>query len=274
MLRCRWGHSIWACQCGRIALDPDQDTPPQDQPSPDSPLPDPVAQLDQERAERLRLEGENRQLRDQLTAKPREPAKPEPAGLTAEEVEKALQGGEITQAQAMRLLARIESRQAAQEHEAERTQQDALARATTKISRYVSQNPELKDRNSPLMRRVAQELRLVEADYGMNPEDPRAQALAIERVVGPRPGGDTVQDEREYERLRRSGGLGGFDAGEAGGRRPHEPQPKSKGERIFTLLLPEFQTFYIQLRGSKELAIKTLEHADEANLRKAGRFAA
>ena len=76
-------------------------------------------------------------------------------------------------------------------------------------------------------------------------------------------------DPREFERRRHPGGGGGGTFGE-------EPPPpekaKSPGERIFNNLLPEFQKFYLETRGSKEAAIKTLEHADEHQMRKQGRF--
>ena len=247
---------------------PDDDAP--ETPAEES-SPDPVALLEQERAERLRLEGETRRLQAELEAATRPaPAPKDP--LTADEVQRALDAGEVTQGQALRLFAKIEGRAAALETEREREDQAALRRANAKIAAAVVAYPALKDRNSPLMRQVDEALRVVERDEGMNPEDPRAQALALERVVGRGKGAEV--DDREYDRLRRSGGVGGFGNADDDGRggRP-QPTAKSKGERIWNSLLPEFQTFYLSLRGTKELAIKTLEYADEAMLRKAGRMA-
>ena len=247
--------------------DEDEPTPLLDEPA----APDLAAQLESERAERLRLEGETRRLHAEVDAAAR-PAPTPKDPLTADEVQRALDAGEITQGQALRLFAKIEGRNAALDLDRERDDQAALRRANATIAAAVGAYPELKDRQSPLMRRVAEELQVVQTDYGMNPEDPRAQALALERVVGRGKGADV--DDREYDRLRRSGGVGGFGSADDDGRGgPRKPEPKSKGERIFNALLPEFQTFYLQFRGSKEAAIKTLEYADEATLRKHGRMA-
>lgn len=76
-------------------------------------------------------------------------------------------------------------------------------------------------------------------------------------------------DTREYERRRHPGGGGGGTFTEDP---PPAPKPKPKGETIFDRLLPEYQDFYVKTRGSKEAAIRTLEHADERLMRRQGRF--
>ena len=231
--------------------------------------PDPREEIERERAERLRLEGENRQLREQL--KP-PPAAPSQDDLTPEKIEETYQKGEITESHRIRLLAKAEARAEIQAQQRLSAEQRTVTSANRKIQQAVSTYPELRDRQSPLMRQVADELAVLVEEYGMSADDPRTQALAIERTTEGK--GSTMSDTREHDRLRRGGGLGGFGGGDDRGKDRHsQPEPKTKGERIFNALLPEFQKFYIDFRGSKDAAIKTLEHADEASLRKAGRMA-
>lgn len=240
--------------------------------------PDPKEELEREKAERLRLEGENRRLREEAAARPQD-LPPQPISLdqmSLAQLEAALreteEDGNITEAQRSRLLARLETQRMYRQREAKEHQDDNLSRSRKKLREAVAHHPELKDRASPLMQKVGAELDRLGEQFGLSPEDERTQALAVEHVLE---GRMTVTDERDYDRLRRGGGVGGIGTGGGddgrGGR--GKPEPKSKGERIFSLLLPEHQQFYIDLRGSKEAAIKTLEHADEAQLRKAGRMA-
>ena len=236
------------------------------------------AQIERERNERLRLEGENRQLREQGERGRQPQNQPRQLeDLSPAEVDAALAETEkdenITEAQRTRLLARLEGRRSFLQQQEKARQAEVVGRANKKIQEAISKHPELRDRNSPLMQKVGQELDVLQDQFGMGLDDPRTQALAIERALGPEKASDMANDQ-EYDRLRRGGGLGGGTPGgsETQSGRPPKNEPKSKGERIFNALLPVHQEFYVKLRGSKEAAIKTLNHADEAALRKAGRM--
>ena len=222
-----------------------------------------------------RLRGENAALREPR----REPAPPTPpADRPATElaaIEKAFAAGEIGEAERSIRLGALGAEAALDRRDRQAREQAATAhadqarqRSGQKIAAYLDRHPGLQDANGPEMQRVIPHLRAVAEEFGLETTDPHAQVLALERTFGPMDRSPVV-DQREFERRRRLvGGGGGM-----GGEEPPPPAPKeSFGERIFNSLLPEYQQFYVTTRGSKEAAIKTLQHADEHQMRKQGRF--
>ena len=265
-----------------VVDEPPVETPPAEPPTPAQPPPAPTAEehLAQIREENARLRGENATLRETR----REPAKPEPppaADPPADEyetIERAFAAGQLSEAERTIRLGALGARaelarhaQEARQLEAHKRSEQAQQRSTQRIGTYMQRIPALGDARSPEFQRT---LTAVDAVLEEHPEytgreDPRAQALALERTFGPLDRSPHV-DHREFERRRQPGGGGG------GGTLAEEPaapaKPKSYGEQVFDRLLPEFQKFFLDTRGSKEAAIRTLEHADEHLMRKQGRF--
>lgn len=238
---------------------------------------------DDPRAENERLRLENARLQGELAAR-REPttaAKPEPAPATTTPYEDELKAikadyaaGAIDDATYHVKLSRLGTRMEWEEQEKERLRRDrrqaVVQHNSQKISAYMQRYPGLADPNGADMRRVQPHLHAVCEEMDLQPTDPRAQALALERAYGPLTARNDMPDHREFERRRHP--VGGVPSG-GGGEEAPKPKEKSKGERIFDRLLPEFQQFYITTRGSREAAVKTLEYADEHLMRKQGRFA-
>ena len=262
---------------------PPAEPPPAEPPTPAPPPPAPTAeeQLAQIREENARLRGENATLRETR----REPATPEtpppaadPLAAEYEAIERDFGAGKLDEREHTIRLGALGARaelarhaQEARQLEAHKRSEQAQQRSTQRIGTYMQRIPALGDARSPEFQRT---LTAVDAVLEEHPEytgreDPRAQALALERTFGPLDRSPHV-DHREFERRRQPGGGGG------GGTFAEEPaapaKPKSYGEQVFDRLLPEFQKFFLDTRGSKEAAIRTLEHADEHLMRKQGRF--
>lgn len=262
-------------EAGTVVATEPIDAEPHEEPT----QPDYAAEAARLREENARLAGENRGLREsRREPEPPKPAAPaDPYATEFNQIEDAYRAGTISDAErTMRLaslgteatLARREKQQ--QEQTAKQRADQAKQRAGQKVAAYVTKFPGLQNPAGQEMGRVNPHLRAVCDELDLAPEDERAQALALERAFGPIDR-SLPMDHRDFERRRYPVGGGGGGGGD-------EPQPtpkgKSKGERVFEKLLPEYQTLYIQQRGSKEAAIKTLEYADETLMRRMGRFAA
>lgn len=258
---------------------PFADAPPADAPPVVEP-PAPTAEADAARLreENARLAGENRVLRETRrdppppATTPVAPVDPHAAEFAA--IERAFAAGDISDAQRTMRLGALGAEATLAKHAAEaleaqvRTRDEqARARSSQTIAVYLQRRPGLSDPNGPEMQRVRPHLHAVAEEFGLDTEDPRAQVIALERTYGPLNRSPHV-DPREFERRRHAGGGGGMFADEPA----PLPTPKSQGERLWNNLLPEYQAFFVTTRGSKEAAIKTLEHADEHQMRKQGRF--
>jgi hypothetical protein len=243
-------------------LTPPVETPPEPA---QAPAPDPNELLAAERLRAARLEGELQALRSGRQAPPAHA----PAPLTRETIENEYARGHITDAQRIEALADLRADARLAEWRQRDVEDRTRADANDAIQTYVTKHPDLANAQSSLIQSVNAELEAMRRrNPKIDPKDPRDQLLAVERVLGKQtPAGP---DQREWNRRRIAVGGGG-------GMTPETPapqqKPKSKGEDIFDRLKPEIQRYFIETnRGDKTLALKQLEHADEAKLAKAGRF--
>lgn len=200
-------------------LDPPAD-PPTDPPA-DPPPPTIEERLVQERERAARLEGELAALR----AQPKPPAAPnkdrtldeltaEELDVTASKIEQQIDAGEITAGRGARILGQIEAARGARLREARETRERPLRTAEGKLAEQIRKHPELRQAGSDLLTKVTAELPAVEEEFGFGPDDPRAQLIAVERIVG-RLGGGSGMDGREF--ARRNAPTGGVGTGPAGG---------------------------------------------------------
>ena len=219
-----------------------------------------------------RLREENARLAGRLeeVARPKpEPVKPKV--YTPAEVEELFSNQQITDIQRIAYYAdrNYEARRA-QEREQE-TREAPEHAAAQDLQEYIDKHPDLSNPDSELIGKVKAELGHLAARYGKDTTTKLTQLEAVRNVVGGhRLGGGSVE-AREFSRRRQLGGGGGGPAaGEEG-----KPKPKSKGADLFDRMTPDAQASWLHMRGSKEAAVKTLEHATDdsvALMRKAGRF--
>jgi hypothetical protein len=260
--------------------DTDVDEPLVDQPPvEETPAPPPVPPVPDEAA---RLREENARLRGQvdvLSTRPAAPPPPppvvDPIAAEYETIERDFAAGNVSEAARTMRLGQLGARSELARHAREERETQARTReehsrqrGNHTIGGYIEKYPSLRDPNSPEMARVMPALRAVSEEFDWPIEDPRAQALALERTYGPLTRSPLV-DTREFERRRHPGGGGG---GTYTDEPPGQGKPKSKGQDVWDRLTKTSQDFFVAFRGSKEAAIKTLEHADEEQFRQKGRF--
>ena len=258
---------------GPVVQDPPVEDPPVDIPPVEVPsTPTAEEEATRLREENARLRGENTALREtrREVSAPTPPAPPaDPHAAELEAIEHQFAAGQISEAVRTVRLGALGAKTTLDRHAAETRETALRQRSGQRVAAYLARIPGLNDASGAEMAKVIPHLREVVEEFGLDATDLRAQALALERTFGPldrRPPVDT----REFERRRHPAGGGG---GGTFGEEPAAPaKPKSTGERLFENLLPEFQQFYLTTRGSKEAAIKTLEFADEHQMRKQGRF--
>lgn len=238
-------------------------TPPESEPEVDS-----AAELQKLREQNASLKGELSGLRETRVAPPASTVTvPEPME-TVDGVEAAFVKGEITDSQRIRLLSRIEVREQTAQEDASRRQQDTARKTNEKLAGYVEKYPALKDRSSPLLQKVSDELRTM-AESGLDPQDVRMQVLAVEKVIAR---ATTTQDPEEFNRRRIPVGGGGGASGNDG-LAPRKPQENQKGKDLFKNLTSEAQAFYKDYHvGDMEKVYRTLGFADEGILRRSGRL--
>ena len=244
---------------------PAEPIPPAEPPAP--PADEAMTRL---REENARLRGEVAALREpRPAATPTAPPPADPHAAELEAIERDFASGQISEAVRTMRLGALGAKTTLDRHAAETRETALRQRSGQRVAAYLARIPGLNDASGAEMAKVIPHLREVVEEFGLDATDLRAQALALERTFGPldrRPSVDT----REFERRRHPAGGGG---GGTFGEEPAAPaKPKSTGERLFENLLPEYQQFYVSTRGSKEAAIKTLEFADEHQMRKQGRF--
>jgi len=215
------------------AGDTEVDDPPADPPVDDDPPADPPAdpaadaraEADRERAERLRLEGEVRALREKTNG----PGQPPSFEDRQRAIEQDFASGKLTEAQRIDKLADLRVDQRLSERDAAAAQAKPVEVAGERLDALLTQYPDLNTPGSELLTKVSAQLRDL-AGLGFDPKDVRTQLLATERVVGGhRMGGGTG---REFHRQRTPtgghGGHGGGNGGDGGKPDPLKHVPKAQ----------------------------------------------
>ena len=138
-------------------------------------------QLESERIERVRLEERLRTLEEVSRATPPVPAE---RIFTPQEVQAAIDAGQVSAAEGMTYLAKQEAKRVI----AEQLQATQAARpfqmATSEVTEYMQHLPWTKDYNSPEFQQVKAEYNRLVTDLGYA-NDIRTQAVALRAVVGP-----------------------------------------------------------------------------------------
>ena len=137
-------------------------------------------QLESERLERVRLEERLKTL-EEVSKKPAE----QPQRIyTPQEVQAAIDAGQVSQIEGMTYLARVEAQRALEAERSKAAAQKPFERATSEVNEYMAHLPWTKDRSSPEFIRVAAEYQSLVQDYGFA-DDIRTQRIALEKVAGP-----------------------------------------------------------------------------------------
>jgi hypothetical protein len=137
------------------------------------------ADLEQERAERIRVEERARLLEEQRN----KPAQTEKERIyTADEVEAAVTAGTITRSQATVYLARVEAQRVRDEEVGRQRALAPIEKARAVVTEYCNLIPALNDDHSPEFRKVLAEYQEMIAD-GF-PDDFRTRAAAAQAVMG------------------------------------------------------------------------------------------
>jgi hypothetical protein len=219
--------------------DPEPAPEPEPDPQPDpEPEPDHVAELARLREENARLQGE---IAGRAAAPP--PAPPKPAtqrtldDMSVDELDRAraeveakIDTGDLTASRGASLLGEIAAVRREKLRDARDAAQAPLRAAETKLRDYIGKYPDLGRKGSELLGKVAAELPDVVQTFGFSADDPRAQVIAVERVVaGPRLGGGSVTDL-----ARRKIPVGGAGSGPAGGAgATSKPDPVKEVEKLY-----------------------------------------
>ncbi len=227
-------------------------------------VPDPTAAALAEtarlREHAARLEGEIAALRaapppkSTSGAAPRNPADMSVAELDemAATVQAEIDAGSVTPGAGLRALGRIEAHRLDRERQAREATERPIRTATKKLDEYISRYPDLKQTGSDLLTKVRRELNGVTEEFGFDITDPRAQLIAVERVVGGHKMGGT--DASEIARRKTPvGGTGGGAGGEGGGD-VRKPDPLKEIEKLY----PD------QIRHWERIGYSRQEMLDEA----------
>lgn len=220
-----------------------ESTPQQTEPSADD-----LARL---REENARLSGEVAALR--TPPKPADKGQPRrledltPAEIeqTATEIAGQIDAGALSSSQGARALARLEALRLDRERQERETRDRPIRRAQERVAEYIGRYADLGQAGSELHGKVIAELRGVIEDFGFAADDPRAHALAIERVVGGHKLGGGMDDR---ERMRRRVPVGGAGPG-GGGHEPEtgkKPDPVKEVERLY----PDQATYWKNMHYS------------------------
>lgn len=245
------------------------ETDPTQEPTPDLQAgPTAEEQLAQAREDKARIEGEAATLRAEIERLQTRPADPPPdPELTLDEIDRRYQAGKYTETERTELRTAIIARDSArritqQDREAER-QRQAAEDLNRRWQDLFDQHPDLQNQSSALVgtarARMAELVR-----RGRSPDDRWAQLEAAEWATERQRAGNP----HDYNRRRQpTGGGGNFNTDEP----PKKPQ--TKGQRLWESLDEESRRYYLAAAGGKqEKAIRTLEFADEALLRRHGRL--
>lgn len=137
-------------------------------------------QLESERIERVRLEERLKTLEEVSKAPAAQPQRI----FTPQEVQAAVDAGQVSAAEGMAYLARVEAQRALEAEREKAAAQKPFERATTEVNEYMVHLPWTRDRSSPEFARVAAEYQSLVQNYGFA-DDIRTQRIALERVAGP-----------------------------------------------------------------------------------------
>lgn len=258
-----------------MGTDADQlalEIPEPEVPSPAAEVPPSLeAQLAAAHEARIRAEAEAATLRSMAPPAKAEPTTP--PQVTEETIEAAFQAGRIDEATRQNLLLdlRLDKKLTDKLTQRDQTQQltKALKTAERDLSGYVARFPDLANKASALIGKVQTEINTLVEKYALDPDDPRTHLRAVEKVCGAMPDSGAIP-------IRQNPPPRSFATGGAFHTPQNPPPEKSRGEQLFDSLVSDAQEFMIRMRGSREKAIKTLEHTTEeqiGKMRRQGRFA-
>ena len=137
-------------------------------------------QLESERIERVRLEERLRTLEEVRT---QQPVAPPEKIFTPAEVQTAIDAGQVTMADGMAYLAKIEARRVIDQERQAAAALKPFERAATEVTEYMTHLPWTKDQNSSEFQEVKRVYQSLVQDYGFA-NDIRTQRIALERVAG------------------------------------------------------------------------------------------
>ena len=135
-------------------------------------------QLESERIERVRLEERLKTL-EEVGKKPAAQRI-----YTPQEVQAAIDAGQVSTIEGMTYLARVEAQRALDAEREKAAAQKPFERATSEVNEYMAHLPWTKDRSSPEFIKVAAEYQSLIQNYGFA-DDIRTQRIALEKVAGP-----------------------------------------------------------------------------------------
>ena len=138
-------------------------------------------QLESERLERVRLEERLRTLEEVSRAQPPAPAQ---KIFTPQEVQAAIDAGQVSTAEGMAYLAKVEAKRVLDEERRAQTVLKPFERAGVEVNEYMAHLPWTKDSTSPEFQQVKAAYRSLVQDYGFA-DDIRTQRIALEKVAGP-----------------------------------------------------------------------------------------
>ncbi len=136
-------------------------------------------ELQSERIEKIRLEERLRVLEQQ-----RQPEPVKARVYTTDEVQAAIDGGQVTHAQAAAYFAKVEAERILDERDKRAKAQQPFDLAAREVNEYMAVLPWTRDQTSNEFQQVASVYRSLVNDYGL-PDNIVTQRLALEKVAGP-----------------------------------------------------------------------------------------
>ncbi len=221
-------------------------------------------------AENARLREENARLAGELSGLRTQPRHAEPAQrrvetmtlaqvdenadtLTADElataassIAKKIDDSEIAAGYGARLLGRLEAVRFARQRDARDAATRPIRNAETKLAAHLEKYPELKRAGSELHGKVMAELATVADEFGFDRGDPRAQVIAVERVVGGHHLGGGMNGREIARRRTPTGGVGAGAGGDGGGGGTKDPVKEV--ERLY----PDQMTYWRRMGYSAD----------------------
>lgn len=146
-----------------------------------------------------------------------------PKRYTAEQVQKAVEAGQITQAEAMDYVAETKAQAAAEAVERRRLERERAERPVSEAQRemadYLEAKPGLRDKSDPKFNEVARVYQELTGRYGMA-DNLVTEVLALRQVYGPASGLRASREVREMTReaadLHAETAAGGGTGGKGG----------------------------------------------------------
>ena len=170
-------------------------------------------QLATERLEKARLEGELKALKE----KPAEPKAPDKVYNLAE-LQAAVDGGQLTQAEMTAYLVKQEAKRIREESNREAQAQKPIELAKSEINEYFQFVPDLADKSSETFKKAAQEYAQL-LERGL-PDNKVTEALAVKIAVGSL---DRLRKRQEVANNTRNGAQFHAETGAGGTQTPKAP---------------------------------------------------